>query len=285
MEYRGFSEACCQMITLGSDLGMLLDSVCNDPECCAEVRHNYLNCYYRGGSIFRMEFKPRLKKLEFKFDSKYFSHKSPIALCEELKAWNASNPDHPKEWLERLPQLKRTMDAWFKENPKKEREAQQRIVKQNTFAQGNHQAIDIELAIPKHKEFGRMDIIAVRREEELYIPVIVELKHGKRNFDNKSGILDHYGKMIKFLDNECGEKYLIETIRRIWDTKIKLKILKDAVPDGSAFGKTELMFAVTKWQSDNTDDIRKRLPETLGRVVRVATSPTEELLFDAGVLL
>lgn len=285
MEYRGFSKACYRMLESRSDLRMLLDCVCNDSECCVEVRHNYLNCYYRGGSIFRMEFKPRLKKLKFKFDSKYFSLKSPGTSCEELEAWNASGSGDPKEWLKQLPTLKQTMDVWFKEHPKTERETQQKIVKQNIFAQGNYQSIDIELAIPNHKEYGRMDIIAVRREKERYVPVIVELKHGEGAFDGKSGILTHYKNMTNFLDEEGGEEYLRETICRIWEAKRVLKILKEPAPDVKAFDRAELLFAVTDWKKENIDNIRKRLPETLGRVVRVATSPTDELSFDAGVRL
>lgn len=285
MEYRGLSTACCQMLESVSGLRALLERVCNDPACCVEVRHNYLNCYYRGGSLFRMTFKPKSKALEFKFDPKYFALKhSPCAAAETLKAWNATGPSDPKEWMDRLENLKQVMDAWLSEHPKAERETQQEIVKGNTFARGKYQVIDIELAIPKHQEFGRMDMIAVRREGEQYVPVIVELKHGTGAFNGESGIRDHYQKMTGFLDHEGGDKYLVEVIRRIWAAKLELGLLKDPVPDAAAFGQAELLFAVTGWPKGNTDEIRKRLrlSEPLSRTVRIATSPTKELYFDSG---
>lgn len=286
MEYRGLSAACCQMLESVSGLRALLEMVCNDPICCVEVRHYYLNCYYRGGSLFRMKFKPMSRQLEFKFDPKYFALKRPsCAAHKDLKAWVDSNPSAPEAWLEHLAELKQTMDAWLLEHPKAERETQQEIVKLNTFAHGNYQSIDIELAIPKDQKSGRMDIIAVRREGERYVPVIVELKHGTGAFDQKSGIQDHYFKTTRFLDRKGGEQYLIETIRRIWATKRTLGLLEEPVPDASAFERAELLFAVTGWQDGNPNAIRKRLPETLSRTVRVATSSTKELYFDSGVPL
>lgn len=286
MEYRGLSTACCQMLESRSGLHALMERVCKDPACCVEVRHNYLNCYYRGGSLFRMIFKPKSQKLEFKFDPKYFVLKNPSCnTYENLKVWIVSGSSDPKEWLERLDGLKQVMDDWLSEHPKAERETQQEIVKLNTFAQGNYQAIDIELAIPKNQKAGRMDIIAVRRKGERFVPVIVELKHGTGAFDGKSGIGNHYDNIIRFLNGKGGEEYLIETIRRIWKAKRALGLLKEPVPAAAAFDRAELLFAVTGWLKGSTGDIRKRLPETLSRTVCVAVSSTKELYFDNGVSL
>lgn len=286
MEYRGLSTNCYKMRESVPDLRALLDRVCNDMTCCVEVRHNYLNCYYRGGSLFRMEFKPKSKRVEFTFDSMYFMLKQPLSAAQEaLRIWNDSKPSAPKEWLERLEDLKQIMDAWLLEHPKNERETQQEIVKLNTFARGNYQSIDIELAIPKDQKAGRMDIIAVRREGNRYVPVIVELKHGTGAFDGESGIRNHYVKTTRFLDCEGGEAYLIETIRRIWASKMELGLLAESAPDTQAFDKAELLFAVTGWPEANMDSIRKRLPEKLSRTIRVATSSTKILYFDNAVPL
>ena len=286
MKYRGLSTDCCRMLESSSGLRALMERVCKDPACCVEVRYNYLNCYYRGGSLFRMTFKPKSQKSEFKFDPKYFALKQPLcATYEDLRTWNDSRPDNPEAWLERLDGLKQVMDAWLSEHPKVERETQQEIIKLNTFAQGNYQTIDIELAIPKDQKAGRMDIIAVRREGERFVPIIVELKHGTGVFDGESGIRNHYDNIIQFLNGKGGEEYLIETIRRIWKTKRALGLLKGPVPAAAAFDRAELLFAVTGWLKGSTDDIRKRLPETLSRTVRVAVSPTKELFFDNGISL
>lgn len=40
----------------------------------------------------------------------------------------------------------------------------------------------------------------------------------------------------------------MKTIRSIWASKAQLGLLKGPVPDRDAFGKTELMLAVTGWE-------------------------------------
>lgn len=288
MEYRGFSEDCFRMIEELPDVHRLIETVGRDGECWVGIRHNYMNCYYRGGSLFKMEIKPVKKQVEFRFDSEYFKlKKTPCTPYDDLRKWIESGSNTPGQWLDKLDELKQVMDAWFEENPKKEREIQQKIVKDNIFGSGNYQSIDIELAIPKNRQAGRMDIIAVRREGEHYIPVVVELKNDTDSFDGESGILAHYNKITDFLnqDGEYGEKYLVETIRRIWATKKRLGLLKDPVPEASTFDRAEMMFAVTGWFAGMAAGIRKRLPQKMNRTVRTVISTTDRLYFDDGELL
>lgn len=294
MDYRGLSAKCHQMIRDNADLNALITYVCSDPDCNVEIRHNYLNCYYKGGSLFRMELKPRsAQKLAFTFNAKYF-HLKNMAHAEysDLEKWHAAKPCKPKEWLDHLPELKCVMDAWFAENPKAERGIQGRLVKQNVFANGKYQSVDIELAIPNNQQAGRMDIIAVRREAEAgrYIPVIVELKHGMGAVSGKSGIGEHYKKTVGFLsgavgDGLTGEAYLIETIRRIWTSKKELGLICEPVPKKEQFGTPELMFAVTGLAGGNTDKnvstVRSLLPKEAEKyAVRIVISANEELRFD-----
>lgn len=288
MEYRGFRENCFRLIEELPDVHRLIETVGRDGECWVGIRHNYMNCYYRGGSLFKMEIKPVKKQVEFRFDPKYFKlKKTPCTPYDDLRKWIESGSNTPGQWLDKLDELKQVMDAWFEENPKKEREIQQKIVKDNVFGSGNYQSIDIELAIPKNQQAGRMDIIAVRREGEHYIPVVVELKNGTDSFDGESGILAHYNKITDFLnqDGEYGEKYLVETIRRIWATKKRLGLLKDPVPEVSTFDRAEMMFAVTGWFTGMPAGIRKRLPQKLNRTVQTVISTTNRLYFDDGELL
>lgn len=280
-KYRGLSEACFQMIETIPGLQALMDHICHsDPECSVEIRHNYLNCYYHGGSMFKLTFNTPSKTLTFEFDPKYFDLRgTPQADYAELRTWVKGKSKDPSEWLDRLDGIKQVMDSWFLENPKAERGVQQELAKHNTFAHGSYQTIDIELAIPNHKELGRMDLIAVRREGERYIPVIVELKHGTKAFSNSSGLKEHYAKTTAFLKDPEGEAYLVETIRQIWASKARLELLHGPVPDAGAFGKTELMFAVTGWSSGTAEKIRQRLPKRLDRSVRVAISGDRGLDF------
>lgn len=281
-KYRGLSENCFRMIEKDSDLQALMDHICHgDPECSVEIRRNYLNCYYHGGSMFKLTF--NTKTLTFEFDLKYFElQNTPRADFAKLEDWVKEKSREPRQWLEHLDGLKRVMDSWFLEHPKAERGVQQELAKRNTFARGPYQTIDIELAIPSHKELGRMDLIAVRREGERYIPVIVELKHGTKAFSNSSGLKAHYAKTTAFLKDPEGEPYLVETIRRIWGSKQQLGLIQEPVPDAGAFGDTEMMFAVTGWSSGTAEKIRSRLPDRLERTVWTVISPDQELEFGKG---
>lgn len=285
-KYRGLIEDCFQMIEENLGLQALMEHICHgDPECSVEIRHNYLNCYYHGGSMFKLTFNTPSKTLTFEFDPKYFNlQDTPQADYAELETWVKGKSKDPRQWLERLDGIKRVMDSWFLEHPKAERGVQQELAKRNTFAHGTYQTIDIELAIPNHKELGRMDLIAIRQEGERYIPVIVELKHGTKAFSNSSGLKEHYAKTTAFLKDPEGEPYLLETIRRIWDSKQRLGLIQAPVPDAGAFGETELMFAVTGWSGGTAEKIRIRLPDPLDRTVWVVISPDQELEFGKGTL-
>lgn len=280
-QYRELDKACFEKIKTIPGLQALIDHVCHhDPELSVEIRHNYLNCYYKGGSIFKLIFNQ--KTLTFEFDPKYFELDDPSRVdCAELKIKSKD----PGQWLKQLGGLKRVMDAWFDEHPKAERGVQQELAKANTFANGSYQVIDIELAIPEHQKLGRMDLIAVRREGERYIPVIVELKHGTKAFNGSSGLKAHYKKATDFLQEPEGEPYLVETIRRIWDTKHKLGLIPEQAPAAGAFGKAELMFAVTGWKGGTAEKLYQRLSGPLERNVRAVISADQTLDFNKAELL
>lgn len=281
MDCRGLGPDCFDMIGRDEGLQALLNHIKGDCACCPEVRCNYLSCYYRGGSMLKLEFNLRQKNLTFTFDPKYFdlkkTSKKPFT---ELEAWLKTKSKDPRQWLNRLEALKGIMDAWFEEHPKAERSVQQELAKSNTFSCGSCQTMDMELAIPGHRELGRMDLIVVCRKGERYIPLIVELKHGTKAFGNRSGLQAHYDKTTKFLREPGGEAYLVKTIRSIWDSKLRLGLIQEPVPGAGSFDEAELMFAVTGWEKGNVDKIRSKFPGQLERNVWVVTSHDQTLYFD-----
>lgn len=288
-DYRGLSEGCFRLIEADAGLKALLDRVGHDPYRL-EVRRNYLSCYYHSGSVFKLELSPitprspktrKKRELEFTFDAEYFALKNgAVGAHEDLRTWVKGKPNKPQEWLDHLDELKEVMDAWMEVNPCEEAKSQQVLTKCNTFAHGNYQYIDTELAVYDHQEFGKMDLIAVRREGERYIPVVVELKHGTGAFPDPSGIGDHYRKTMLLLNHPEGDAFLVETIRQIWDTKARLGLLQAPVPDTRAFGKAELMVAVTGWPDGDPAVIRGYLPTTLERKVWAVINPDRDLHFD-----
>lgn len=287
--YRELSEPCFEMLKTVPGLRELFDGVRDDEDLRWEVRlDNQLICYYKSGKLFGMKLHPRAKRLTFEFDPMYFdlddAHRAQFS---DLEAWNAGRPCDPHQWLERLDPLKAVMDEWRAEKrANEEANSQQALTRCNTFANGSYQYIDTEFAVPGYRQvYGQMDMVAVRREGERYIPVLVELKHDTVAFGGSSGILAHYDKITRFLSTPGGEDRLVESIRRIWITKARLGLLSCPVPDTDAFGETELLFAVTGWPNGSIEAIRSLLPDKLERNVRVAISTTEELYFDNAVPL
>ena len=92
-------------------LNKLLRIVQNDSTLCLEIRNNYINVYYRGGSILKV-----LKKASgysIKFDCNY--------CVKDNSFWDQHNFSNLKtidDYIEVFPLLKREMDFSFNKNKK-----------------------------------------------------------------------------------------------------------------------------------------------------------------------
>ena len=99
---------------LSGKLRPFLDTVRSDDSLCLEIRKDYLNIYYRGGSIYCIEHSS--KGYHIKFTHSYFGMTSfDFPQAYDLAGWHT-----------RLGSLKKGMDGWFVKHPKSEREAQQK---------------------------------------------------------------------------------------------------------------------------------------------------------------
>ena len=106
------------------ELTFVLDKALKEPDnYCIEIRENYLNLYYRGGSALKITQKP--KGYHFKFDDKY-------CLDPSDKAWfKTLNQNDPMVWNSAMDSIVEQMDNWFEDHPKLERENQQKILTNN----------------------------------------------------------------------------------------------------------------------------------------------------------
>ena len=185
MDCRGLDSDCFDMIRKDEGLQALLDHIKGDHDCCLEVRCNYLSCYYRGGSMLKLEFNLCQKNLTFTFDPQYLdlkkTSKEPFA---QLEAWLKIKSKDPRQWLDRLEALKGIMDAWFEEHPKAERSVQQKLAKSNTFSCGSCQTMDMELAIPGHRELGRCQVPEALTKRSLCLLSLA----GKRGMWKRSAV-------------------------------------------------------------------------------------------------
>ena len=99
-----------------------------DSTLCLEIRENYINIYYRGGNIIRIEENQWLFKASF--DRKYL-HENLTNVPDLPGILN--NAEDVEAWIDAIPFLKHEMDLWFGHHPKNEREFQQLLLRENNF--------------------------------------------------------------------------------------------------------------------------------------------------------
>lgn len=186
----------------------LLKCIIDDPDLDMQIRENYLNVYYKGGSILKI--KPR----SFDIDKMYFFvHTEDGKSSTDVKKDNtvltglkekrnkllSLLPSFPKEYFR---QAKEVMDVWdnalsekVEHNEKKE---QQQIILANS-KNTEYIVLDVEYAVSRNSEFNyvktaqikkevpRFDIIAIHNGRL----VVIELKKGLGAVPGTSGVKAH----------------------------------------------------------------------------------------------
>lgn len=209
---------------LNNDNGILkpiMQFVLKDNSLEFMIRDNYVNIYYRGGSLLKIE--PSSKAYKFSFDENYLEDKTtqlPDSIIDS---------DTIKKWIEILPYLKQNIDIHKTiAKPSLEREYQQLVVKEcnelsKTISNGSDIFIvDIEYA----NDYGRFDLIGIewdRGKASLagnYKPklLLIEMKFGdsaiKGTSDNKKSadIKQHINDVENFANINNLEQLKEETL-------------------------------------------------------------------------
>jgi len=260
-------------------LNPLFDFVKGNRDYCIEIRDGYLCVYYKGGRILKISVSSI--DYSFNFDIKYLNKRGATRnerVCKDdaLRIW-IEGKHSMTEWLAKFDVLKKMMDEWFIENPKEERDVQQRLLALNTFQNAGCQIVDIELAVPQElipagcniraKDYGRFDLIAVRCDGGKFVPIIIELKNGvnafgtasesKDTFDNSSGLVGHYNKIGSFLTEERNRKFLGDCITHILQAKKEFGLITyDILPVETE--TVDVIFAVTNFNPDMDADAKKK---------------------------
>lgn len=195
---RGLSPEFFRDLTEGP-LRPLLDRVQADDTLLMGLREDYLNVYYRGGSLLKVSRSPG--GYTSHFDPKY-AKGSPL----DLPPSNVHPTGHVDAWMARVPSLKDTMDRWLTRHPKTEREMQQLLARANnrgvTGQDSDVYVCDIEYA----SRLGRFDIVGVhwastgpaRKNTERARLVLGELKVGDGAVGGKAGLHDHLRDLEAF---------------------------------------------------------------------------------------
>lgn len=204
---RGIHEgAFLTSLTSGKLKGML-NVINNDETLDVQIRNNYLNIYYRGGNIAKIN-----SERSVEFDKFYFYLDMDRTPKNEIErggdVW--LNLQETKDELisffkngdykQYFAKAKEAMDKWFDKMKKEEREAQHKLSINNQYGRSDYTIIDLEYQVSTLSEFKcelpkgkpqkpRFDIIAVDHQGNL---CIIELKKGAKALLGKSGLFEHW---------------------------------------------------------------------------------------------
>lgn len=210
-------------------LKSFLTSVKEDDTLCLEIRENYINIYYRGGNLFRIE--PWGKEYKVLFDLNY--------CCKNREIISRISPCDYKKWVEGIPQIKAEMDAYFHKYPKLEREYQQLVLRENNNSSiagdTDYYIADIEYA--NSENGSRFDLLAVkwlstpisRKKADDIRLVFIEKKYGDNALSGSSGITKHFEDLHSFLSDARKVEDLYQEVETIFNHKSELGLITGVV--------------------------------------------------------
>ena len=259
----------------------LTSLVKKDHSLSLEIRNNYINIYYRGGSLLKLS-AVKNKKHTYKpfFEIKYGRNEVEVdTLIKKLPPQISSRGDLER-WLDNFTRLKSVMDSWFIDNPKKEREFQQMVVWENNNSSiagsTDYFIIDIEY---DNRNGGRFDMVAIqwdsdttaRKLQSKDLPKLcfIEMKYGdaalggkSTSNQNKSGIVQHAEQWEKyFLQDEKKKnikKEMLKLFQQKWDLGLIPGLKSDPKRIKSFSNEIDCIFLIA-----NHDPSSRKLKESI----------------------
>lgn len=197
-------------------LNPVLDRVKKDRTLDLEIRSKYINIYYRGGNILRIEELPKANKYKFGFEQKYaIGYQNVPKGLFGFRGQSSNIAAEVSLWLDALPYLKDMMDMWFGRNPKDEREYQQHIVRDNNCSgvsgSTDYFVLDIEYDNRKGNSStkgSRYDLLAFQWDSDGVSRKLtsktkprlccIEMKFGDGALTGKAGLGVHFDDFCTF---------------------------------------------------------------------------------------
>ena len=223
--------------TTGLGLSRLLQTVIADKTLCLEIRANYINIYYRGGNLIKLEEKNG--DYAAFFDRNYLLDPDSTHLPPQISIQKITSFDDLTPWINSIPMLKNEMDKWFGKYPKDEREFQQVMVRENNFgrtAKGTDYFIcDIEYT----STYGRFDLIAAywpsssaeHKDNTNVGLAFIEIKYSEQSLKGSAGIQAHIRDMTRYFgENEDNFAALKEEMRTLFNQKLELGLIDNVKP-------------------------------------------------------
>jgi len=195
---------------MNGNLRQMLIVINKDNDLDVQIRKDYLNIYYKGGNIAKVN-----SEKSVEFDKFYFyldMKKTPTKdirqdaiILEKLTSqrdfliskFKAGN------YEDYFVNTKEIMDKWFLKNPKPERLEQHQLSIENQYNKSDYTIIDLEYEVSILCDFAcsyipdkkdkpkkpRFDIIAINKQGKL---CVIELKKGLGALGDTSGLKEHW---------------------------------------------------------------------------------------------
>ena len=201
-----------------------------------EIREGFINIYYRGGSLLRIE--QRTDGYSFSFNANYCLNKGDESAYPVL---STLKPDSANDYIENFSSMMDEMDSWFKAHPKNEREYQ------HILSMHNPSVIDIEYQINYTDNNGEakgmsLDMIAVQ-DDKL---IVIENKYGMGAIRGTAGLSKHYADICMILSDTGLYSELIQSMIKISNAKYQLG-LTDKTLDFIDPDKKEILFLLADY--------------------------------------
>jgi len=193
----------------------LLMRIKRDHTLMLSIRNSYINIYYRGGNVLRLNEQSYGVYKAF-FDLKYNLFDLPIPDLPTVIDCSAS----ARAWVDSFQILKGIMDLYLSKHGKPEREFQQLIARENNFSsvanQSEYFISDIEFA---DSELGaRFDLLALRwdasqrKNTDNCRPALIEMKYGDGALGGSAGVLKHLQDIDAVVSNRDKYRALLQTM-------------------------------------------------------------------------
>lgn len=244
LHMRALNDSFLNAFLEGGKLFPLLDLVRKDHTLCMELRGEYVEIYYRGGLLYKIEDNENGNyKIYYNENYKMLSNQNKKYKLKEIKSVSDA--------VTEVPTHKQDMDIYFSQNNKLERECQQLIVRENNFSgdishNTDYFILDIEyafndkndeisdVAIDETDDFNaRFDMLAVKwistnsnRKRVFKLPIaFIEVKYGDGAVSGSASISKHIRDYINFRNDSCKMKQLAEDMAAVFGQKHKLHLI------------------------------------------------------------
>ncbi len=195
---------------VNGNLKQMLIAINNDNDLDIQIRNDYLNIYYKGGNIAKVNSEKSIGFDEFYFylemkktPKKEIMNNKTIVQELKIKRNLMTQKFKTGDYKEYFLNAKEVMDEWLIINPKPERMEQHQLSISNQYNKSDYTIIDLEYQVSTKSDFAckfipegkdipkkpRFDIIAINKQGEV---CIIELKKGIGALKGISGLKEHW---------------------------------------------------------------------------------------------